>query len=110
MQQTHGTAVSTVAHSRIAVETHLIPGLGRTKLDRLSARDVQRFLASLREGMAPASIVKLHAVLRVALSDAEGYDWGEERSEGGQATAARPPRTTGADAAGGEGTSRCDGG
>ncbi len=37
-------------------------------------RDVQRFLTGLRGKLAPASIIKVHAVLRVALADAERMD------------------------------------
>lgn len=69
-----GTRPSTLTRYRIAVETHIIPGLGRIKLDKLSPRDVQRFLNNLRGRFAPASIVKVHGVLRVALSDAERLD------------------------------------
>ncbi|MEU5788520.1 hypothetical protein ABZ754_12410 [Micromonospora purpureochromogenes] len=53
---------------------HLVPGLGRVRLDRLTPRDVQRFLTGLRGKLAPASIIKVHAVLRVALADAERMD------------------------------------
>jgi hypothetical protein len=51
-----------------------VPGLSRYKLDKLTPRDVQRFLAGLRGKLAPASVVKIHGVLRVALSDAERLD------------------------------------
>jgi hypothetical protein len=50
---------------------HLISRLGRTKL---TPREVQRFLTGLKGRLAPAGVIKVHAVLRVALSDAEGMD------------------------------------
>jgi integrase len=71
MKANDGTRPSTLTRYRIAVESHLKPGLGRYRLDRLAARDVQRFLGDRSASQSPASLVKLHAVLRVALADAE---------------------------------------
>ncbi|WP_433314603.1 hypothetical protein ACQP0U_00080 [Micromonospora sp. CA-269861] len=69
-----GTRPSTLVRYHLAVSKHLVPALGRVKLDRLTPRDVQRFLTGLRGKLAPASIIKVHAVLRVALADAERMD------------------------------------
>ena len=69
-----GTRPSTLDRYRIAIDSHIKPGLGRIRLDKLSARDVQSFLASRAELVAPATVVKIHAVLRSALSDAERLD------------------------------------
>jgi hypothetical protein len=43
-------------------------------LDKLSARDVQRMVTALKAKLSPATVVKVHTVLRVALSDAERMD------------------------------------
>lgn len=64
-----GTRPPTLARYRLAISKHLVPGRGRVKLDRLTPRDVQRFLTGLRGKLSPASIIKVHAVLRVALAD-----------------------------------------
>lgn len=69
-----GTRPSTLDRYRIAIDSHIKPGLGRIRLDKLSPRDVQSFLASRAELVAPATVVKIHAVLRSALSDAERLD------------------------------------
>jgi integrase len=69
-----GTRRSTLRRYAEVVRVHLIPGLGRVRLDKLTPRDVQRFLDGLRPRLAPASVVKVHGVLRVALSDAERLD------------------------------------
>jgi integrase len=69
-----GTRPSTLVRYRLAITKHLVPGLGRTRLDKLTPRDVQRFLTGLKGKLAPASVIKVHAVLRVALSDAERMD------------------------------------
>lgn len=66
-----GTRGSTLARYRQVVRVHLAPGLGRVRLDQLTARDVQRFLVGRSAVLSPASVVKVHAVLRVALGDAE---------------------------------------
>ncbi len=82
-----GARPSTLARYRQVVRTHLVPGLGRVKLDRLTPRDVQRFLGNLRGRVAPATVVKVHGVLRVALSDAERLDLVPRNA----AKAAKPP-------------------
>jgi integrase len=69
-----GTRPSTLARYRQVIRTHLVPGLGRVKLDRLTPRDVERFRGNLRGGVAPATVVTVHGVLRVASSDAERLD------------------------------------
>ncbi|HEX5997436.1 MAG TPA: site-specific integrase [Jiangellales bacterium] len=69
-----GTRASTLRRYGEVVRVQLVPGLGRVKLDKLTPRDVQRFLDRLRSQLAPASVVKVHGVLRVALSDAERLD------------------------------------
>ncbi|MEV4414989.1 tyrosine-type recombinase/integrase [Catellatospora sp. NPDC049609] len=68
------TKPTTIARYRQVIEGHLIPHLGRIKLDKLAPRDVQRMVAQLRDKMAAASVVKIHAVLRVALADALRLD------------------------------------
>ncbi len=69
-----GTRPSTLARYRQVIRTHLVRGLGRVKLDRLTPRDVERFRGNLRGGVAPATVVTVHGVLRVASSDAERLD------------------------------------
>jgi integrase len=48
-----------------------VPVLGKTRLDKLTPKDVQRLHAARRDSMKPASLAKIHAVPRAALSDAE---------------------------------------
>ncbi|HEV8176862.1 MAG: site-specific integrase [Propionibacteriales bacterium] len=66
-----GTRGTTIDRYRIAIDKHLKPGLGRIWLDKLSPQVVQAFVGELANRMAPASVVKVHAVLRSSLSDAE---------------------------------------
>ena len=66
-----GTRGTTIDRYRVAINKHLKPGLGRIRLDKLNPRDVQLFVGSLAGQMSPASVVKIHAVLRSSLSDAE---------------------------------------
>ena len=57
------------------VRLHLIPGLGRIRLSKLSPQQVQRFLNQKREEGASARRVQMmHAVLRTALNQA--LRWG----------------------------------
>lgn len=83
-----GTRATTLARYRSIIETHLSPGLGSRRLDSLSPQDVQGFLASLRGKRSPATVVKIHSVLRAALSDAERFDLVHRNV----AKAVRPPR------------------
>jgi len=69
-----GIKPSTLERYRRAVNFHLAPQLGRIKLDKLTPRDVQRMVTALKAKLAPATVVKIHAVLRVALADAERLD------------------------------------
>jgi len=53
---------------------HLIPGLGRIPLAKLTPADVQAFLnAKLESGLSPRRVQYLHAVLRRALGVAERW-------------------------------------
>ncbi|HEX3731446.1 MAG TPA: tyrosine-type recombinase/integrase [Mycobacteriales bacterium] len=69
-----GLSSTTLDRYRIAIDKHLIPGLGRFKLDALNARHVQQFFESYQGKARPASIIKIHAVLRASLSTAMSFD------------------------------------
>ena len=69
-----GTSASTLARYDQVVRVHIIPALGRIKLTALTPRDVQLLVSHLRKSVAPASVVKIHGVLRNALADAERMD------------------------------------
>ena len=69
-----GTRPSTLRRYREVVTNHLSPVLGKSRLDKLAPVDVERLLAARRDSVAPATLVKIHAVLRVALADAERRD------------------------------------
>lgn len=57
------------------VHRHLIPGLGRHGLAKLTPQEVQRFLnAKLSSGLSPRSVQLLRAILRRALGQA--LKWG----------------------------------
>jgi integrase len=82
-----GTRGSTLRRYGEVVRVHLVPGLGAVRLEKLTPRDVQRFVDALRSSLAPASVIKVHGVLRAALSDAERLDLVARNV----AKAARPP-------------------
>jgi integrase len=57
------------------VNSHLIPGLGRIVLSRLSPQQLQQFMnAKLEEGLSARTVHHCHAVLRTALEEA--VRWG----------------------------------
>jgi integrase len=69
-----GTRPSTLRRYREVVDNHLVPVLGKVRLDKLTPADVERLLSERRKAVAPATLLKIHAVLRVALADAERRD------------------------------------
>lgn len=65
----------TFAVYRLWMTQHVIPELGRLRLDRLGPQQVQRFLtAKLAGGLSPRSVHHIRAVLRQALQRA--VKWG----------------------------------
>ena len=80
---------STYDSYRDIVELHLVPGLGRIPLAKLTPADVQGFLnRKLEAGLSPRRVQMLHAVLRRALKTAE--EWGMVSRN--VARLAKPPR------------------
>ena len=56
------------------VRLHLRPGLGRIQLGRLDAQTVQAFLNTrIDSGLSPRTVQYIHAVLRMALGQAERW-------------------------------------
>jgi len=54
---------------------HIVPTLGKTKLARLTAQQVQALYATKRcEGLANGTVARTHATLRRALGEAERLD------------------------------------
>ena len=85
----------TVRETRGYLDRNLIPALGELRLDRLRADDVDRYYRTLRMSgsrsgspLAPATIRRLHGILRRAVN--QGVRWGWVASNA--ASAASPPR------------------
>jgi integrase len=56
------------------VRVHLIPGLGKSTLEKLNPQVLQAFIKSCsKSGLSPATVKHINATLRAALSQAE--DW-----------------------------------
>ena len=62
----------TISTYRGLIDRHIKPGLGTIALAKLTAKDIQGFYAQKREqGLAPQTIVHLHALIRACLKYAE---------------------------------------
>ena len=73
------------------VRLHIEPTLGKTRLAKLSPGDIQALMnRKLKEGLSPASVRHMHAVIRRALGQA--YKW--ELVPRNVATLVRPPRVS----------------
>jgi integrase len=72
-----GKARSTMETYRAHIEKHIRPGLGSTRLDRLSVTDINHYLADLDKvkKLAPRTIQLDHAVLSAALTHGVDTDW-----------------------------------
>ncbi|HVW32424.1 MAG TPA: site-specific integrase [Acidimicrobiia bacterium] len=81
-------APSTMAGYRVYLRNWILPHLGEKKLDRLGPADLDRFYALLRKHMKPASVHKVHAILRAALGQAVRWRMITENP----ASFASPPR------------------
>ena len=63
---------NTLSAYRVAVNVHLIPGVGAHRLDRLEPEHLERLYAKmLRAGSAPATANQAHRTVRTALGEAE---------------------------------------
>lgn len=66
---------STYRSYEMYVRLHLVPKLGGKRLTRLSPTDVRMFLrAKEAEGLSPATVKQMHAILRAALQHAMRED------------------------------------
>ncbi len=75
MKRAEGTRPRTIERYRSIAERHLLPALGRRRLDKLTPTDVRRLLsAKTSEGLAATTVRHVHAVLRNVLGDAERQD------------------------------------
>ena len=82
---------STYSSYKSIVEQHLVPGLGRNTVAKLSPADVQAFLnQKSASGLSPRRVQYIHAVLRRAL--VTGEKWGHVSRN--VAKLADPPRVT----------------
>lgn len=67
----HAVRENTIAGYRVAVNRHLIPGLGAHRLDRLEPEHLERFYAKMiRNGSAPGTAHQAHRTIRTALNEA----------------------------------------
>ena len=62
---------NTLSGYRVAVNVHLIPGLGKHRLDRLEPEHLEKlYVRMMRNGSAPATAHQAHRTLRTALNEA----------------------------------------
>lgn len=73
---------ATVANTRLFVDTYLVPRFGRTLVRKLRTSDLDMGYADLRRAggrdggpLAPASVRRIHNVLRSALQQAVKWEW-----------------------------------
>ena len=79
---------ATASAYRVYLRNWIVPRLGEKKVDRLRPADLDRFYASLRKHLSPASVLKVHSILRAALGQAVRWQMITDNP----ATHASPPR------------------
>jgi len=58
------------------IDKRIVPALGKIRLDRLKASDLDRaYTGWLDEGLAPATVRKMHAIISSALHQAVKWEW-----------------------------------
>ncbi|WP_224403813.1 site-specific integrase [Pseudonocardia sp. ICBG1034] len=63
---------NTLAGYRVAIRTHLVPGIGAHRLDRLQPEHLEKLYARMiRNGSSPGTAHQAHRTLRTALGEAE---------------------------------------
>jgi integrase len=88
LKEREGTRASTLRGYRQQIKTHIRPGLGAVRLDKLTPTLIRRFLTGkLDEGLSATTVRHLHGLIRNALGDAER----EELITRNVAKAVRPP-------------------
>ena len=62
---------NTIAGYRVAVNVHLVPGLGKHRLDRLEPEHLEKlYVRMMKSGSAPATAHQAHRTIRTALNEA----------------------------------------
>jgi integrase len=79
---------ATASAYRVYLRNWIVPRLGEQKIDRLRPADLDRFYASLRKHLSPASVLKVHSILRAALGQALSWQMITDNP----ASHASPPR------------------
>ncbi|MEO3807226.1 site-specific integrase [Nonomuraea sp. B1E8] len=69
-----GRSGSTVTKLRILAETHVIPRLGKMKLQQLRADHVDEWLDALAKELATTTLREVHSVLKRAIRQAQARD------------------------------------
>ncbi|TDD03611.1 site-specific integrase [Nonomuraea diastatica] len=69
-----GRSENTVTKLRILAETHVIPGLGKIKLQQLRADHVDEWLDQLAGELATTTLREIHSVLKRAIRQAQARD------------------------------------
>lgn len=60
---------------RRLLDRRIIPGIGSTRVERLSAGQLSRWYADLSAGLAPGSVRALHVIVRQVLDHATLHQW-----------------------------------
>ncbi|MER5670433.1 tyrosine-type recombinase/integrase [Pseudonocardia alni] len=82
---------NTLAGYRVAIRTHLVPGIGAHRLDRLQPEHLEKLYARMiRNGSSPGTAHQAHRTLRTALGEAERRG----RITRNPATLAKAPRVS----------------
>lgn len=70
----NGREASTVETYRYQTDGHIVPYLGRKKLDQLKAEDVDKWLAELAPKLSTRSLRMVHSILNRAVKHAQARD------------------------------------
>ncbi len=66
--------LSSYVQTRIMVNCHILPALGNIPIQKLTVRDVQRFVSKLQETLSAVHVRNVHGILHKALKKAVSED------------------------------------
>lgn len=67
---------NTLRGYRSKIDTHIVPNVGKVRIDQCTPRDFAKLYANLRaKGQSANSVRRVHAILRAAFGEAVEWEW-----------------------------------
>lgn len=79
LRERQGIGIRTLASYKMLAKNHILPRLGACRLEKLTARDLDReYDKMVVQGVGVSTIEHVHRLVRAALSQAVKWDWADK--------------------------------